>query len=96
MLMKRFLQLAVALFITVCVHAQFSGTGSGTSSDPYLIFNPVQLDQVRNFLGKKDVYFKMMADVDLTQFIQDNYPTQGWLPIGNSSSAFNIFLLYIF
>ena len=88
MLMKRFLQLAVALCITVCAHAQFSGTGSGTSSDPYLIFNPIQLDQVRNFLGKTGVYFKMMADIDLTQFIQDNYPTQGWLPIGNSSSAF--------
>ena len=88
MLMKRFLQLAVALCITVCAHAQFSGTGSGTSSDPYLIFNPIQLDQVRNFLGKTGVYFKMMADIDLTQFIQENYPTQGWLPIGNSSSAF--------
>jgi hypothetical protein len=30
----------------------------------------------------------MMADIDLSQFIQENYPTQGWLPIGNSSSAF--------
>ena len=88
MLMKRFLQLAVALCITICAHAQFSGSGSGTESDPYLIFNPIQLDQVRNFLGKTGVYFKMMADIDLTQFIQDNYPTQGWLPIGNSSSAF--------
>jgi hypothetical protein len=86
--MKRFLQLAVALCITVCAHAQFSGSGSGTKSDPYLIFNPIQLDQVRNFLGKEDVYFKMMADIDLSQFIQENYPTQGWLPIGNSSSAF--------
>ena len=52
--MKRFLQLAVALFITVCVHAQFSGTGSGTSADPYLIFNPIQLDQVRNFSTRCD------------------------------------------
>ena len=86
--MKRLLHLFFAVCIVTTAHAQFSGTGSGKESDPYLIFNPIQLDQVRNFLGKENVYFKMMADVDLTQFIQDNYPTQGWLPIGNSSSAF--------
>ena len=85
--MKRLLHLFFAVCIVTTAHAQFSGSGSGTESDPYLIFNPIQLDQVRNFL-EKSVYFKMMADIDLTQFIQDNYPTQGWLPIGNSSSSF--------
>ncbi len=30
----------------------------------------------------------MMADIDLEEFIADNYPSQGWLPIGNSSTPF--------
>ena len=68
--------------------AQFSGSGSGTESDPYLIFNPIQLDQVRNFTSA-DVYFKMMTDIDLDEFIADNYPTQGWLPIGTFKGNFN-------
>lgn len=68
--------------------AQFSGSGSGTEADPYLIFNPIQLDQVRNFLNRDNVYFKLMADIDLEEYLAENYPIQGWLPIGTSSSPF--------
>ena len=67
--------------------AQFSGSGSGTENDPYLILNPIQLNQLRNFLNTSGVYFKMMADVDLTEFLEDENPSQGWQPVGNSSSA---------
>ena len=66
----------------------FSGSGSGTESDPYLIFNPIQLYSVRNFTGHEGVVFKLMADIDLTQFLQDNNPTQGWEPIGVQDSPF--------
>ena len=86
--MKKFLTFVCALCISGATFAQFSGSGSGTSSDPYLIFNPIQLDQVRNFLGQSEVCFKLMADIDLTEFIADNYPSDGWLPIGNSSAKF--------
>ena len=68
--------------------AQFSGSGSGTESDPYLILNPIQLSQIRNFLNQRNVYFKMMADIDLTEFIDDEFGDQGWSPIGNSSASF--------
>lgn len=68
--------------------AQFSGSGSGTEDDPYLILNPIQLNQMRNFLNKSEVHFKLMADIDLTDFLEDENPTQGWLPVGNNSSAF--------
>lgn len=68
--------------------AQFSGSGSGTESDPYLILNPIQLNQLRNFLGQDGVYFKLMANIDLTEFIEDEYPNVGWLPVGTSSSWF--------
>lgn len=88
MSMKKLSLFFVAICMSVATFAQFSGSGSGTKDDPYLIFNPIQLDQVRNFLGKSGVYFKLMADIDLTEFIADNYPTEGWLPIGNSSARF--------
>ncbi len=66
----------------------FSGSGSGTEEDPYLIFNPVQLYNVRNFTGQQGVVFKLMADINVTQFLADNNPTQGWEPIGVQDSPF--------
>ncbi len=61
--------------------AQFSGSGSGTENDPYLIFNPIQLNQLRNFLNQEGVYFKLMSDIDLTEFLEDENPDQGWQPV---------------
>ena len=86
--MKRLLTLA-AMFLCcmATTFAQFSGSGSGTESDPYLILNPIHLNQMRNFLNTEGVYFKMMSDIDLTEFIDEEYGGQGWLPIGNSESA---------
>ena len=75
------------LFCSLLTFAQFSGSGSGTEDDPYLILNPIQLNQLRNFLNQSGVYFKMMADVDLTEFLEDEDPSQGWKPVGNSSSS---------
>lgn len=66
----------------------FSGSGSGTKEDPYLIFNPIQLNQMRYFLEEKYVHFKLMNDIDLTEWIEDNNPYQGWQPIGTPSSPF--------
>lgn len=87
--MKRFL-LIWALFLCSLstAFAQFSGSGSGTEDDPYLIFYAEQLSQVRNFLGKDSVYFKLMSDIDLTNWIEENNPEQGWQPIGGGSSHF--------
>ena len=66
----------------------FSGSGSGTESDPFLIFNPVQLNDVRNSVGHSGVYYKLMSDIDMTEWIAENNPQQGWQPIGNLSSMF--------
>ena len=66
----------------------FSGSGTGTENDPYLIFNPIQLNEVRNFLNNPDVWFKVMFDIDLEQWLADNNPSQGWQPIGTQSSPF--------
>jgi len=66
----------------------FSGSGSGTSDDPYRIFNADQLNQVRNFLGNTDVFFSLEADIDLAPWLAENNPYEGWQPIGTESSPF--------
>ena len=83
--MKRLLTLAAMFLCSLLTFAQFSGSGSGTENDPYLILNPIQLNQIRNFQNKSGVFFKLMADIDLTEFLEDEDPTQGWQPI----SSFN-------
>lgn len=86
--MKRYLLLFTCMLSTMWASAQFSGSGSGTENDPYLIFNPIQLNQIRGFLNQSGVYFKLMSDIDLTEWINDNNPSQGWQPIGTSSTPF--------
>ena len=85
--MKRKLTFAALFLCTLMTFAQFSGSGAGTENDPYLILNPIQLNQMRNYLNRSGVYFKLMANIDLTEFLQDENPTQGWQPVGSSSSA---------
>lgn len=85
--MKRKLTFAALFLCTLMTFAQFSGSGAGTENDPYLILNPIQLNQMRNYLNRSGVYFKLMANIDLTEFLQDENPAQGWQPVGNSSSA---------
>lgn len=89
-LMRRLTLAVVALFAWQCARAQYSGSGTGTSNDPYLIFNPAQVNQVRNFLGSSNsgVYFKLMADIDMSAWIAKNSPAKGWQAIGTSSSPF--------
>ena len=88
---KWLVTMAIVLVALLCpqwTRAQFSGSGSGTENDPYLIFNPIQLNEVRNYLNNSNVWFKMMYDIDLEEWLADNNPTQGWQPIGNLSSKF--------
>ena len=86
--MKRLLTLAAVFLCSLLTFAQFSGSGSGTESDPYLILNPIQLSQMRNYLNKSGVYFKLMTNIDVSAFIEDEWSTQGWMPIGTSSTPF--------
>ncbi len=87
--MKRLLTLAAIFLCCMATSfAQFSGSGSGTENDPYLILNPIHLNQLRNYLNQSGVYFKLMADIDLTEYLEDESPSQGWQPVGSSSSAF--------
>ena len=76
------------LFATIPIFAQFSGSGSGTESSPYLIYNESQLAQVANFLGQEGVVFSLQKDLNVSTFISENYPSQGWQPIGTTASPF--------
>ena len=85
--MKRLLTLGALFLCSLLTFAQFSMSGSGTESDPYKITNPIHLNQLRNYLNQSNVYFKLMDDIDLTDFLENENPLQGWQPVGNSSSA---------
>ena len=86
--MKRLFTLATMLLCSLLSFAQFSGSGNGTEEDPYLIFNETQLAQVSNFLNQEGVVFKLMKDLDISEWIAENNPRQGWLPIGVESMPF--------
>ena len=86
--MKRLLTLSALFLCSLLTFAQFSGSGSGTEEDPYLIFNETQLSQMANFLGQDGVVFRLMKDLDLTEWIEENNSRQGWLPIGVESMPF--------
>lgn len=86
--MKKYLFLIAAMLNTVVAFAQFSGSGTGTESDPYLIYNENQLAQLGNFLNQEGVYFRLQKDLDMTDWIAENNPGQGWMPVGVSSSPF--------
>lgn len=78
------------MFNTMLASAQYSGSGNGTEDDPYLIYNETQLYQMNNFLGSDNagVVFKLMKDLDLSEFISDNFPSEGWIPVGVESTPF--------
>lgn len=77
------------LILVSAVDIKYAG-GSGTKEDPYLISNPLELDNVRNNLSS---YFKLINDIDLTfdtqnengRFFNDG---KGWNPIGEDFNDF--------
>lgn len=80
--MKKFI---LTCLLTLSSAMAFAFSGSGTSSDPYLIKTADDLYSVRNY---PSAYFKLANDIDLTEWIADNYPEAGWAPISSSASPF--------
>lgn len=54
--------------------------GSGTEDDPYRIYTAEDLQGASN-----RGYYKLMNDIDLTSWINENSPTEGWPAIGRNS-----------
>lgn len=84
--MKNILLLSVCILCSIGASAQFSGKGSGTSDDPYQITNADELFEVRNALTAS---YKLMNDINLTDWINDNNSQCGWIPINNFSGFFD-------
>ena len=86
--MKRLFIYAALVLSTLTSFAQFSGSGDGTADNPYKIFYPDQFNELRNCLNQEGVYFKLMNNLDISSWLSDNYPTQGWQPVGSTSAPF--------
>lgn len=86
--MKKFLFLFVCMLWQLGAWAQFSGSGNGTAEDPYRIYTDIHLAQMANFLNQQGVVFELMKDIDLTDYIAENSPAEGWMPIGVESTPF--------
>ena len=54
--------------------------GSGTEADPYRIYTAEDLQGASN-----KGYYKVMNDIDLAAWINENSPTEGWVSIGRNS-----------
>lgn len=80
---KRLLLAAVIFNIYFIANAQSFNSGSGTENDPYIIVNAEQLNNIRTSLKSN---FKLGADIDLTEWLNQNSSTLGWLPIGSTST----------
>ncbi len=59
-------------------------TGTGTANDPFQIATPLQLDKLRNYFLESGLYFKLTADLDLS----DYQSGAGWEPIGGENTPF--------
>lgn len=58
--------------------AAFSGTGSGSIEEPYIILTAAQLYEVRDEL---DAHYQLGADIDLSVY-------ENWVPIGELGNNF--------
>ena len=83
--MKRILSFTLCLLFPFLVQAQFSGKGTGTERDPFQITNADELFEIN---GDLSACYQLMNDVDMTEWITENNPTLGWMPIGSSTSPF--------
>ena len=82
--MKKLL-LFVLLAVLSNFKAQAFSGGSGTVEDPYLINDEWDLYDIRSNLS---AHYKLVNSLDLTEWIKDVDPTNGWEPIGSSSQPF--------
>ncbi|MBR6319659.1 MAG: hypothetical protein IKR50_04390 [Prevotella sp.] len=79
----RFLILASITFYVSPILAQMEG--DGTEKNPYLVKTPEDLFDVRMELS---AHYKLINDIDLTEWIKDESPKQGWTPIGTETTPF--------
>ncbi|MBN1765596.1 MAG: hypothetical protein JW860_10090 [Sedimentisphaerales bacterium] len=62
-------------------------TGEGTEADPYLIYDPNQMNRIGLFPCEWDKYYSLMADIDMSGFTGNSYNI-----IGCAGTKFSGFL----
>lgn len=88
---RRALRVILAL-ISVCsccgpAQARYGG-GSGTADDPYQIWTPEQVNAIGTEPNDWDNHFKLMADIDLSQYTGAQFNIIGYLKGGTDFKAF--------
>jgi len=92
------IQKFITLFLLLTTFAftakgQFGGGGGTSSSDPYEISTSAHLDAIRGSYLASGVYFKLMNDIDLEDYLSSGNPGYnggaGWLPIGDNTTQFH-------
>ena len=81
---KLFLCLMMGIYYPMVSIAQMDG--SGTADDPYQVKTAFDLFDVRANLT---AHYKLMNDIDLTEWIAKESPSQGWSPIGTQTTPFS-------
>lgn len=77
--------LADGLAPSYLTYATVGYPGSGTEEDPYRVYTAEDLQG-----AYRKGYFKLMNDIDLTEWINKNNPQGGWISVGrNSGDASN-------
>ena len=99
---KFFFFLVLGVIFGLCLAmpsaAGFSGAGSGTARNPFIITTPAQLNEVRNFIfmdarlsgggGTPLVHFRLGNDIDLEAYLAPGgagyakWGAAGWKPMG--------------
>ena len=85
---KRLYLTAVLLIVVLGNTFAFSGKGNGTQNSPYLVSNADELFEIR---GDLKAYYRLTQDIDVSEWIADNNPQQGWMPIGSVQEPFMFF-----
>jgi len=66
-------------------------SGDGSSTNPYIICSPQQLDAVRD---EPNAYYQLCGNIDLTAYLATGgegyakWGVNGWMPIGDSTTPF--------
>jgi len=77
------------VFCCCCLPAQAKyGGGSGTSDDPYLIYNAGQMNAIGADSNDWDRHFKLMADVNLAAFTGTQYNIIGYYVSSSDNKPF--------
>jgi hypothetical protein len=76
--------LILAVFVLCCPALGFSGAGSGTESDPYVITTVEQLQEMNDDLG---AYYELGNDIDAS-VTQTWNGGEGFVPVGDGTNPF--------